>query len=161
MSVPTWGPSESSFLQSVLILQAWPCFFIPTLMQSDSWKGGTAHTNANRAWTIEILVLEDARWKKGRIFFSWTPTYFVLWGEVLLSPVKIFYCSKLPCLGWRSALFTRVFFAKNVCWTSANILVLVLRFLWLEQNFQNPFWNRIPFARHLRRLGKMFHLSFM
>jgi uncharacterized protein YjbI with pentapeptide repeats len=40
-------------------------------------------------------------------------------------------CSKLPCLGLRSADFLQGFFAKNVRWTSANILILVLRFLWL------------------------------
>jgi hypothetical protein len=51
--------------------------------------------------------------------------------EVLLSPVKeMFLCSKLPCLGWRSADFLQGFFAKNIFWTNANLLVLALRFLW-------------------------------
>jgi hypothetical protein len=48
----------------------------------------------------------------------------------VLSPVKVFLCNKLPCLGWRSADILQGFVAKNVCWSSANILVLVLRFLW-------------------------------
>jgi hypothetical protein len=42
----------------------------------------------------------------------------------------MFLRSKLPCLGWRSADFFTRFFAKNVCCTSANMLVVVLRFLW-------------------------------
>jgi hypothetical protein len=53
--------------------------------------------------------LEHACWKKGD-FFSWSPPYFVKWREVLLSPVKMFQCSKLPCLGWRSADFLQGFF---------------------------------------------------
>jgi hypothetical protein len=44
----------------------------------------------------------------------------------------MFLCSKLPCLGWRSADFFQVFFTKNVCWTSANLHVQVLRFLWTK-----------------------------
>jgi hypothetical protein len=43
---------------------------------------------------------------------------------ILWSPVKMFLCSKIPCLVWRSADFLQVFFAKTVCWTSTNILVL-------------------------------------
>jgi hypothetical protein len=62
--------------------------------------------------------------KNGRIFFSWPPPYFVKWREVLLSPVKMFQCSKLPCLGWRSADFLQGFFAQDVCKSSSNIHVL-------------------------------------
>jgi hypothetical protein len=47
----------------------------------------------------------------------------------LLSIAKIFVCSKLEKRVEISRLFTR-FFAKNVCWTGANTLVLVVRFLW-------------------------------
>jgi hypothetical protein len=43
-----------------------------------------------------------------------------------LSPVKMFLCSKLSC----QQTFYKVFFAKNDCWTSKNILVLVPRVLW-------------------------------
>jgi hypothetical protein len=43
----------------------------------------------------------------------------------------MFHCNKLPCLGWRSADFLQVFFAQNVCKSSSNMRVLVLRFLWL------------------------------
>jgi hypothetical protein len=76
------------------------------------------------------LDLEHACWKKGRIFFSWSPPYFVKWREVLLSPVKMFQCSKLPCQGWRSADFLQGFFAQNVYKSCSNMRVLVLRFLW-------------------------------
>jgi hypothetical protein len=46
-------------------------------------------------------------------------------------PIKMFLCSKLCNLSRVeiSRLFPRVLFAKNVCWNSANLLVLVLRFL--------------------------------
>jgi hypothetical protein len=60
--------------------------------------------------------------KKGRILYC-------KYREVLLSPVKMILCSKLPCVGWRSADFLKGFFAKNVCLTSTNILVLALRLL--------------------------------
>jgi hypothetical protein len=33
-----------------------------------------------------------------------------------------------------SILFTRDFFAQNVCRTSASILVLLIRFLWVNLN---------------------------
>jgi hypothetical protein len=33
--------------------------------------------------------------------------------EVLLSPVKMFLGSKLPCLGWSSADFLQVFFLQK------------------------------------------------
>jgi hypothetical protein len=71
------------------------------------------------------------------IFFSWSPPYFVKRREVLLSPVKMFQCSKLPCLGWSieiclwggdQQIFCKVFFAQNVCKSSSNMHVLVLRF---------------------------------
>jgi hypothetical protein len=48
-----------------------------------------------------------------------------------VEPCKMFHCSKLPCLGWRSADFYKVFFAQNVCKSSSNMCFLVLRFLWL------------------------------
>jgi hypothetical protein len=71
-----------------------------------------AHSISFSSWqiytgSIEILVLHRRRMlKKGEFFFSWSPTYFVLQGEVLLSPVNMLLCSKLPCLGWRSAVVT-------------------------------------------------------
>jgi hypothetical protein len=49
----------------------------------------------------------------GKFFFSWSPPYSVKWREVLLSPVKMFHCSKLPCLGWRSADFLQGFFCPK------------------------------------------------
>jgi hypothetical protein len=42
----------------------------------------------------------------------------------------MFQCSKLPCLGWTSADFLQGFFANNVCKSSSNMRVRVLRFLW-------------------------------
>jgi hypothetical protein len=52
--------------------------------------------------------------KKRHIFFSWSPTNFVLQREVLLSPVKMFLYSKLPCLGWSSADFLQGFFRQKM-----------------------------------------------
>jgi hypothetical protein len=46
----------------------------------------------------------------------------------------MFQCSKLPCLGWRSADFLQGFFAQNVCKSSSNMRVLVLRFLWAKRS---------------------------
>jgi hypothetical protein len=87
-----------------------------------------------------------------------------------LSPVKKFQFSKLPCLGWRSADFYKVFFAQNVCNTCANILVLDLRFLctfvarcqlWLGANFsrrrKNPF-KKLPSGYVFRNLEYMTYL---
>jgi hypothetical protein len=68
--------------------------------------------------------------KKGRIFFSWSPTYVVcVVKRGFVEPCKMILCSKIPCLGWISRLFTRFFLPKNVCWTSASKLILELRFL--------------------------------
>jgi hypothetical protein len=72
------------------------------------------------------LDQEHACWKNWRIFSA--GLHPLLWSEVLLSPVKMFQC--LPCLGWRSADFFKVFFAQNVCKSSSNIHIPVLRFLW-------------------------------
>jgi hypothetical protein len=47
-----------------------------------------------------------------------------------VDPWKIWSWSKLPCLGWRSANFLqRCPILQNIFRTSANILVLVPRFL--------------------------------
>jgi hypothetical protein len=89
------------------------------------------HRGKNVGYFHRNLDLEHACWKKRVNFFNWSPPYFVKWREVLLSPVKMFQCSKLPCLGWRSADFLQGFFAQNVCKSSSNMHILVLRFLWL------------------------------
>jgi hypothetical protein len=68
--------------------------------------------------------------KKGPNFFQLVSNLFCVLKRGFVEPCKMFLCSKLPCLGRRSADFLQVFFAKNVCWANANILILVLRFLW-------------------------------
>jgi hypothetical protein len=88
------------------------------------------------ASSIEILGarLEEECLKKGRIFFSWSPPYFVKWREVLKTPQKSILWRKLPFLGRVeiSQFFTRRSFPKNICRTCANILVQYQRFLWLQ-----------------------------
>jgi hypothetical protein len=59
-------------------------------------------------------------------------------------PKKWFLWSKLPCLEWRSADFYKVIFPKNIFRTCANILVLVLRFLWFRDLWTRRLWVRIP-----------------
>jgi hypothetical protein len=58
----------------------------------------------------------------------------------------MFLCSKLPCLGWRSANFFKVFFPLKYLQDLCNILVLDPRFLWyistarmFDKNSQLPF----------------------
>jgi hypothetical protein len=63
--------------------------------------------------------------KKGQIFYSWSPPYFVKWREVLLSPVKMILCSKLPCLGWRSAYFLQGFIPLWINYLSSGVKTLV------------------------------------
>jgi hypothetical protein len=83
--------------------------------------------------------LEHACWKKRAIFFSWYPPYFVKWRVVLLIPVKIFQCSTFITLSRVeiSRLFTRFFFAQNVCKNSSNMRVLVLK-IFMVSAVQKP-----------------------
>jgi pterin-4a-carbinolamine dehydratase len=50
--------------------------------------------------------------------------------EILHTPETLFLLSRLTFLWWRTADFYKFFSKKFFCRTSANILVLVLRFLW-------------------------------
>jgi hypothetical protein len=69
--------------------------------------------------------------QKGR-FFQLVSNQFCVVRRRFVESCKMFLCCKLPCLGWRSSDFLQgFFFTKNVCWTSANVLVIVLRFPWL------------------------------
>jgi hypothetical protein len=53
--------------------------------------------------------------KKGRIFFSWSPTYFVLYVWTgFVESCKMFLCTKLPFLGWRSEDFLQDFFRQKM-----------------------------------------------
>jgi hypothetical protein len=71
-------------------------------------KNGSMHRN---------LDLEHACWNKRAIFFQLVSTLFCEVKRGFVEPCKMFQCSKLPCLGWRSADF---------CFR------LVLRFLWFD-----------------------------
>jgi hypothetical protein len=51
-----------------------------------------------------------------------------------------------------SRLFTRVFFALNVCWNGTNLLVLVLRFLWrTHKNHKKAFASSVIYTLHKER----------
>jgi hypothetical protein len=56
------------FLQTHPAMTKW-IIFIHTLLAQH-----VSTLNYNK----EILVLEEACWKKAEFFFSWSPTYFVL-----------------------------------------------------------------------------------
>jgi hypothetical protein len=93
----------------------------------------STHRNLGNAGTIEILVLEDACGKKGRFFQLVTNLFWVVHKEVLLSPVKCSIVVNYLVLVGDQQTFYKDCFDKNVCWTRANILILVLRFLWPER----------------------------
>jgi hypothetical protein len=96
--------------------------------------------------------------KKGE-FFQLVSNLFCVVKRGFVEPCKMFLCSKLPCLGGDLQTFYKVFFSKNVCWTSGNLIVLVIRFLCeglcrghLSTELEKPFegysgtedWGSIP-----------------
>jgi hypothetical protein len=61
--------------------------------------------------TIEILVLQDACWKKGQMFFQLVSNLFWVVKRSFVEPWS--FVIVLPCLGWRSADFIEGFFCQK------------------------------------------------